>query len=211
MQILFNIFLFLIGGYLVGAFPTGYFFARLFSNVDLRLVGSGTIGACNAGRVLGPIGFILVFLCDMGKAYGFFVFASFFLPSNSLGFLFLSIILILGNLFSFGSLYPQGKGVSAALGALLYFNMKLFLLFIIVWIIIVLICKIPTCASLLSLCFITIVSFCYNSTAQTQFFLIVLHPILFYTHRIMLRNILFCERFTWSLKQLRMRLQKLKR
>lgn len=211
MQILFNIFLFLIGGYLVGASPTGYFFARFFSSVDLRLVGSGTIGACNAGRVLGPIGFILVFLCDMGKSYGFIFFASSFLPNFSLVLLLLSIILILGNIFSFGSSYPQGKGVSAALGALLYFNMQLFFLFIIAWIAIFLICKIPTHASLLSLCFITIVSFCYKSTMEIKFFLIVLHPILFYTHRIMLQKILLYERVAWFLKQLHVRLQRLKK
>lgn len=211
MQTFFNIFLLCIIAYVLGAFPSGYFCAKFFSNIDLRKIGSGTVGASNAGRVLGAIGFIFVFLCDMGKAYGFIFFASSFLPNFSLVLLLLSIILILGNIFSFGSSYPQGKGVSAALGALLYFNMQLFFLFIIAWIAIVLICKIPTHASLLSLCFITIVSFCYKSTMEIKFFLIVLHPILFYTHRILLQKILLYERVAWFLKQLHVRLQRLKK
>jgi len=46
----------LLGAYLLGSFPTGFLAGRL-KGVDLRLVGSGNIGATNAVRALGkPMG-----------------------------------------------------------------------------------------------------------------------------------------------------------
>lgn len=52
--------------YLVGGVPFGYLVARL-RGVDLRAVGSGNIGATNAGRVLGRPFAVLVFVLDFAK------------------------------------------------------------------------------------------------------------------------------------------------
>ena len=42
-----------IGGYLAGSIPTGYWFARIVRGVDIRRFGSKSIGATNVWRVLG--------------------------------------------------------------------------------------------------------------------------------------------------------------
>ncbi len=55
--------------YLLGSVPFAWLLARLLKGADLRQVGSGNIGATNAGRVLGrPLG-VLAFLLDFGKGW----------------------------------------------------------------------------------------------------------------------------------------------
>jgi glycerol-3-phosphate acyltransferase PlsY len=42
-----------LGGYLAGSIPTGYWLVRLVRRIDIRRVGSRSIGATNVWRVLG--------------------------------------------------------------------------------------------------------------------------------------------------------------
>ena len=60
------IFALAIVSYLIGAIPFGFIAGKL-KGVDLRVVGSGNIGATNAGRVLGKKWGYAVFVLDFGK------------------------------------------------------------------------------------------------------------------------------------------------
>ena len=60
-------FLLLAAGYLIGAIPFGLMLGRAVKGIDLRTVGSGNIGATNAGRVLGKRLGTVVLLCDVLK------------------------------------------------------------------------------------------------------------------------------------------------
>jgi len=53
--------------YLIGSVPFGLLFSRLFSNVDVRTVGSGNIGATNVLRAAGKKAAILTLLADCLK------------------------------------------------------------------------------------------------------------------------------------------------
>ena len=53
--------------YVVGAFPSGVVWGRLFKGVDVRRFGSGKTGATNSLRTLGWQISLLVFLSDMSK------------------------------------------------------------------------------------------------------------------------------------------------
>jgi glycerol-3-phosphate acyltransferase PlsY len=53
--------------YLIGSIPTGALLARAYRNVDLTAVGSGSTGATNAARFLGPGAGALVLLGDFAK------------------------------------------------------------------------------------------------------------------------------------------------
>src|SRR5689334_22937193 len=53
--------------YLIGSIPFAFVVVYLARGVDIRTVGSGNVGATNAGRVLGFKYFVLVFLLDLGK------------------------------------------------------------------------------------------------------------------------------------------------
>ena len=53
--------------YFIGSLPTGYLVARIFRGVDIRTVGSGSIGATNVRRLMGQGWAIFVTLVDMLK------------------------------------------------------------------------------------------------------------------------------------------------
>ena len=56
-----------VAAYLLGSIPFGLVFAKWVKGVDLRTIGSGNIGASNAGRALGRGWAIVVFFCDFAK------------------------------------------------------------------------------------------------------------------------------------------------
>lgn len=53
--------------YLIGSIPFGFVIARWVAGVDLRTVGSGNIGATNAGRVLGKTWGAIILGLDAAK------------------------------------------------------------------------------------------------------------------------------------------------
>lgn len=116
-------------GYLVGAIPFGLL-AGWLRGVDIRRVGSGNIGATNAGRVLGRGYGIGVFVLDFLKGY---------LPvwiggrilmedSNVTGTAGMNVFLlwvliaagcVLGHMFPIYLRFKGGKGVATSAGAML--------------------------------------------------------------------------------------------
>jgi len=56
-----------LASYLIGCFAAAYYWTRWRTGADIRRFGSGTVGARNAGRVLGASGFAATFLLDFGK------------------------------------------------------------------------------------------------------------------------------------------------
>ncbi len=58
-----------VGGYLLGSAPFGYWAVRLFRNEDIRTRGSGNIGATNVWRVHGPALGIPVVVLDVAKGF----------------------------------------------------------------------------------------------------------------------------------------------
>ena len=57
----------IIASYFIGCFTAGYYWTRFRTGQDIRLLGSGNVGARNVGRVLGPSGFTITLLIDIAK------------------------------------------------------------------------------------------------------------------------------------------------
>lgn len=70
-------------GYLVGSFSGGYVVGKLYRNVDLRRVGSGSTGGTNALRALGPGAAVLVAIVDIAKGALAVYIAQLFVPYGS--------------------------------------------------------------------------------------------------------------------------------
>ena len=58
-----------LGGYLLGSMPFGYWLVRLLKHEDVRTVGSGNIGATNVWRTYGKAYGIPVVLLDVAKGF----------------------------------------------------------------------------------------------------------------------------------------------
>ena len=61
--------LLVLGGYLAGSLPFGYWLVRAFRGVDIRTVGSGNIGATNVWRTFVPRLGIAVMVLDTLKGF----------------------------------------------------------------------------------------------------------------------------------------------
>ena len=58
-----------LGGYLLGSMPFGYWLVRLAKGEDIRRVGSGNIGATNVWRTYGRSYGIPIVLLDVAKGF----------------------------------------------------------------------------------------------------------------------------------------------
>jgi glycerol-3-phosphate acyltransferase PlsY len=66
--------------YLLGSIPTGYLAGKLLKGIDLRRHGSGSTGATNVLRTLGPWPAFVVLVVDLLKGAGAVIFARWFYP-----------------------------------------------------------------------------------------------------------------------------------
>lgn len=62
--------LLLIGAYLLGSIPPGYWAGRLMKGIDIREHGSGSTGATNVLRTVGKVPALVVLLIDILKGAG---------------------------------------------------------------------------------------------------------------------------------------------
>ncbi len=58
------------GAYLIGAFPSAFIVTRMLTGKDIRLLGSGNVGANNTFREVGMPAAVVVTILDLGKGAG---------------------------------------------------------------------------------------------------------------------------------------------
>lgn len=119
-----------LGGYLLGSIPFGLVLTKLSGCVDIRTIGSGSIGATNVLRTGRKDLAILTVLLDASKAgvaaylaYKLvspepYVFFGFYTESNIIAELIAGTFGILGHCFSFWLKFKGGKGVASTFGFL---------------------------------------------------------------------------------------------
>jgi acyl phosphate:glycerol-3-phosphate acyltransferase len=105
------------GAYLLGSVNFSLLAARLLGHGDLRRHGSGNAGATNLARVAGKGAAAAVLALDIGRGAAVVLAAALF----GFGALapFAALPLLLGNLFPLFHGFKGGKGVAAAVGAVL--------------------------------------------------------------------------------------------
>jgi len=64
-----NVIAVVLAAYVLGCFVPGYYLVRWRTGQDLRMLGSGSLGAKNAGRILGRGGYLLTSLVDIAKGF----------------------------------------------------------------------------------------------------------------------------------------------
>lgn len=109
-------------GYLLGSIPFGYLLVRIFRGEDVRLSGSGNIGATNVSRKSPLLGAFTLVL-DAAKGTGAVVLAyviadHFEAPAPSYEHLALAgMFAVVGHIYPVWLRFRGGKGVATALGS----------------------------------------------------------------------------------------------
>jgi glycerol-3-phosphate acyltransferase PlsY len=112
-----------IVSYLIGSFPTGIVFGKAFKGVDVRTVGSKTIGATNVFRILGPKIAIPVLIVDILKGIiATILISKIYFGDIVVALYWLKIIAgfsaIIGHIFPVWIGFKGGKGVATATGVI---------------------------------------------------------------------------------------------
>jgi len=109
-----------LAAYLIGSLSFAWLAGRL-NGIDLRNHGSHSLGATNAGRVLGRKWFAFVFVLDVAKGWGPVFIVDWALGSsgNSLLLLLVGASAVLGHVFTCFHGFRGGKAVATSLGVLI--------------------------------------------------------------------------------------------
>jgi glycerol-3-phosphate acyltransferase PlsY len=108
----------LLASYLVGSMSPAYLLARAMRGIDLRRVGSGNLGARNAGRELGAGVGVAVWALDVAKGALPVVLAR-SLALAPWGLVAAGMVAVAGHNWPIYLGFRGGRGASAALGAAL--------------------------------------------------------------------------------------------
>jgi len=113
-----------VAAYLLGCFTTGYYLVRSWLGKDLRMLGSGSLGARNASRELGWCGFLITLAGDLGKgALAVWVAARFGSDPSLAGIALVAVLA--GHIWPIQLRLQGGKGVATFLGALMIYDFRL--------------------------------------------------------------------------------------
>lgn len=111
-------------GYLIGSISSGYLIGKLYRNVDLRTVGSGSTGATNTFRTLGRGAGILVASFDILKGALAVVFAQLMFADGFMGRpmaeALAAVLAVVGHCWPITLQGRGGRGVATGFGALLF-------------------------------------------------------------------------------------------
>ncbi|MEK7863309.1 MAG: glycerol-3-phosphate 1-O-acyltransferase PlsY [Chloroflexota bacterium] len=110
-------------GYLIGSVSSGYLVGKIYRNVDLREVGSGSTGATNTFRTLGRGAGILVATLDILKGVLAVIFAQLLVDSpggRSIAEALAAMFAVIGHCWPITLRGRGGRGVATGFGALLF-------------------------------------------------------------------------------------------
>ncbi len=172
-----------LAAYLLGAVPFGLLFSRLFSNIDVRTVGSGNIGATNVLRASGKKAAVLTLLADGLKG---------FLPVLTVKILFFDDALaalagaaaVLGHNFPVYLGFRGGKGVATSFGVVLAMTPVIGLACLSGWLLAAAVWKYSSLAALISFALYPAIIFeWYRDSRPLGLLSLFIFGMIYYRHR----------------------------
>ena len=174
-----DIFLIILLSYLMGSIPFGFILTKLILKQDIRKIGSGNIGATNALRTGNKLIAYLTLTLDVLKAIIPLIIIKFYYED----YIYISSLSVfLGHVFPIWLKFKGGKGVATYVGILFCINLHVGIIFIISWLIIFLLFKYSSLASILSTLIIPFYTLFFNNFDHKYFYMIMF-ILIFYTHR----------------------------
>jgi glycerol-3-phosphate acyltransferase PlsY len=171
-----------LGAYLLGCFTAGYYLVRARTGQDIRELGSGSVGARNAGRVLGKTGFFLTLLFDFGKG-AVVVWAAQHFTGNGRLVALTMLAVVAGHIWPAQLRFRGGKGMATSLGALAVYDPQLALTFAVLFVCLFLALWKTVLPGLFSLAFLPLASLLLEQPAAKVVVLSVLAGMVFVAHR----------------------------
>jgi len=187
--------LLIIFGYLLGSIPWGYLISKA-KGIDIRKVGSGSIGGTNVIRALGTKWGLLVAVLDVLKGViPVYLAINFLTPHQYIGgwdwqIASVAITPVLGHIFPVWLGFKGGKGVATALGTLfILLEWKILLPFLLIWFLVLAISQISSFTNLLMVSFLPLVLW-LSSFSLAYFILgLALFALIWWVHRENLKRI----------------------
>jgi glycerol-3-phosphate acyltransferase PlsY len=109
----------IIIGYLLGSIPSAFIITRLVKGRDIRQLGGGNVGGLNVFREVGPWPAIVVGVIDFGKGAAAVAIARWGLNAPEAYVLLAGLAAVIGHNWMVWLKFSGGKGMGAAMGALL--------------------------------------------------------------------------------------------
>jgi acyl phosphate:glycerol-3-phosphate acyltransferase len=172
----------LLEAYLLGCFATGYYLVRARTGNDLRKIESGTVGARNAGRALGRMGFVLTLLGDFGKGALAVWIAWQWTGDNHLALVAL-LAVVVGHVWPLQLRFHGGKGVATSLGALLVFDYRVALIFPVLFLIGFALARKSLLPAMIAFACLPMAAWCFDRDNFTVAGLAILAAIILFAHR----------------------------
>jgi acyl phosphate:glycerol-3-phosphate acyltransferase len=116
-----TIFSYLLISYILGTLMAGYFVVKILGKKDIRIEGSGNVGARNAGRVHGKVSFVFTFLGDALKGAIVVLIGEYFNFAPELLLIGLGFA-ILGHVKPITLKFKGGMGISTFIGGMIAFE-----------------------------------------------------------------------------------------
>lgn len=145
-----------IVGYLFGSINGAIITSEMFFRQDVRDYGSHNAGLTNFHRTYGTTGMALVFGIDIFKGAIPVLLAKFimgFYDAANVGAVFAMLCVVLGHMYPIFYQMRGGKGILTAWGAMLFFDWRLFLIVIVIFIIAVALTRYVSLGSVLAAAF----------------------------------------------------------
>lgn len=139
-----SILVFCITSFIIGSIPFGLIVTKISGYGDIRKIGSGNIGATNVLRTGNKLLALLTLLLDISKSFAFlyFVKINFILILEKelliILYVLISILSLLGHMFSPFLLLKGGKGIATSAGILFFMNWIGASVILFVWLIVAL-------------------------------------------------------------------------
>ena len=174
--------LYLILSYLCGSIPFGYIIAKTFKKTDIRKQGSGNTGATNVYRTISkPLGILTLFL-DLLKGFVPVYLVSLTNPSTYWIVILVALATILGHIFTVFLNFKGGKGVATACGAFLAMNPLAVLICFVSFVIVLIIFKYVSLASIVAAILLPISLYLLNSLSELVIFSCIISLLVIIRH-----------------------------
>ena len=170
--------------YLIGSIPFAYILTKLFGFGDLRNIGSGNVGATNVLRTGKKKLAFLVLFFDILKGFIPLIVLKNYLFANYSDLIVCAIssLTIIGHIFPIWLKFKGGKGVATYIGYIFAINNIFGLIFIFSWLLVALIKKYSSLASIVSLIIVPISLYIMQFNRDINLLLLIISIIILIKH-----------------------------